>query len=419
MNEVMTNPLWLQAFQKKQMEKFLLRGLPTRKEENWKYTQVPANVISDTSVANCVLAENRVLPTFTQDLDGNKISLVFVNGVFSAELSDANDLPEGVTLSPISQALKTHEQIIKTHFLNEVSEQRYPFATLNNACADEGVFLHVARNISLTTPIHLVFLNAQQALSQVHLRNIFIAEERAEVSIIEEYISSANESYFTNVVTEISAGPQSKVQFHKIQDEANGATHIANIFVHQKQDSRVDLFTLTKGARLSRDDVTVSLVERGAECHLLGLYSLQHDEQHTDHHLHVDHVAEHGTSSMLYKGILDKKSRAVFNGKVYVHPNAQHINALQSNHNLLLSKTAEINTKPELEIYADNVKCAHGATVGQLDAESLFYFRSRGIAREDAMKLLLHAFADEVVSKIQHGEIRHYIQKRVGTYVEL
>lgn len=418
MNTEIADQLWLQAFQKKQSDKFAQRGFPTRKEEGWKYSNI------DFIRKQFDLASNEpskglyLLPKYISSMQSCANQLVFVNGIFSAELSSIHDLPANVLLSPLSQAKATHEQLVKTAILKDYSEQKYPFAALNNAKMKEGVFLYVPKNICLTSPIHIVFYSSSEAPLRVHPRNIYILDEGAEATIIEEYISDTDNN-ITNVLTDINVKTNARLNFHKIQDENLSSAHLANIFIHQEQDSRVELFSLAKGARFSRDDVSVSLVERGAECHLAGLYMPHHDEQYIDNHLHIDHAAEHGTSSMLYKGILNKKSCAVFNGKVYVHPNAQNINALQSNHNLLLSKDAEVNTKPELEIYADNVKCSHGATVGQLDAEALFYFRSRGINKDGAMKLLLNAFADEVLSKIKHSDIRLYIQERVGSYVAI
>jgi Fe-S cluster assembly protein SufD len=398
MNEVISNPLWLQAFQKKQLEKFLLRGYPTKKEEHWKYTTVaPVEWKEIRSGGHAALC-----PPY------DAVKLVFINGVFSEELSNLDDT---IFVAPLSQAIDKYD--LKSTLTHEFDIQRYPFAAMNNAYMTDGVFLKIPKNNSVTKPIHILFMNTMPTA----VRNIFLIEENAEVSIVEEYTSAENS--FTNALTEIHLENNARVRFHKIQEEHLSATHVANIFIQQQQDSCAELFFLSKGAKLEREDVHINLSARGAECHLLGLYALMHDNQHVDHHLAVEHLAEQGTSSMLYKGILDKKSRAVFNGKVYVHPHAQHTHSYQANHNVLLSKDAEINTKPELEIYADDVKCTHGATVGQVDTEALFYLCSRGIDKDTALRILLEAFADEVLSKISHKQIREYIQQRAGHYVEL
>lgn len=281
-----------------------------------------------------------------------------------------------------------------------------------SALLNDGIVLNVPKNKIVQAPIRLTFSSATQ------IKNIIVVEENAEVTIIEEYQSST-ENAVINALTEIHAAPNSKVNIYKIQNEHTSVTHTANTVVNQQQDSSVHLFNLTKGARLSRDNITINLAERGAECYLSGLYFLEHDYQHSDHHLHVNHLAEHCTSSMLYKGILDNKSTAVFNGKVHVNQQAQHTKSYQANHNILLSKEADVNTKPELEIYANDVKCTHGATVGQLDEEPLFYLRSRGLDKDLALRILLNAFADEVISQIKIADIRQLVQQKVGGYVEL
>lgn len=307
----------------------------------------------------------------------NPWKLVFMDGVFSKEHSALENLPAGVSVH-----------------------------------TNDGVSLHVKKNITVASPIHLLFVNVHHPL-----RNTIVVEEGADVTLLEEYVSDKENA--TQTVTEIHSKSNAYVRHYKLQDENSLSTHQAKITVHQEQDSQVSLFNLSQGAKQAREEIFVDLTARGAECHLLGLYGLHGDEQHNNHHLHVNHAAEYTTSSMLYKGILDKKSQAGFTGKVHVHPQAQHTNSYQANHNLLLSKFAEVNTRPELEIYANDVKCTHGATVGQLETEALFYLRSRGIDKETALRLLIEAFADEVMSKIPHVEIRNYLQKRVKNNVEL
>ncbi len=409
MSEVITHPLWLQALQKKQADAFMQRGMPTRKEENWKYTQFPVLPSAD--------ADEEASKTFAKSLINKFNSLaqiVFVDGFYSAELSHVATLPEGVIFSALKQ--KIEEQQIKTYLQQDFDAKKHPFAALNTARFTDGCYLRVRKNTVLTQPIHIVFITTQED-TQVNPRNIYCVEDNAELALVEEYISLTNT--LTNVVNQLVVGNNAKLHHYKIQNENTAALHIANHFVYQQNDSQVELFNVTKGAKISREDVNVNLTAQGAECHLRGWYALHHRDQHSDHHLTVEHVAAHGFSSMLYKGVLDKNARMVFNGKVHVHPAAHHINSYQANHNLLLSNEAEVNTKPELEIYADDVKCTHGATVGQLDAESLFYLRSRGIDKVLAQQVLLEAYADEVISKIHCAAVRGYIKKQVDNHVEL
>jgi len=406
---------WLQAFRIQQLEKFLARGLPTRQEEWWKYTNVASLGKTDFSAP--------VIPTkagtYTDKWTSSTILLVFENGYFSQKMSNTHLLPPEVILSPLSSAIQTHENLIKPYLLQQLDGQRHPFTYLNSALMIEGTFLQIPKNCIIPYPIHLLFLNTGQNKFISCPRNIIVAHAGAQVKIIEEHTANQAEDYFTNVVTELHAYPNARIDYYKLQSEHVTATHIANIRVQQKQDSCVSTFFVDDGSCLAREDLTVDLHESGAACHMNGLYLLKHDEQQIDNHIYVDHAATHCTSSMLYKGILNNKSRAVFNGKVYVHPRAQQTNAQQANHNLLLSSDAEVNTKPELEIYADDVKCAHGATVGQLDVDALFYLRARGIEKEAALKLLAQAFTAEVMQKITDPAIRDYIQQRVSNYADL
>lgn len=390
---------WLQDLQEQQGLAFLQRGIPLRREEQWKYTDV-----SYLQKSPWVLLENTDAVTFpTKNIaaDESFIQLVFVNGHFSEKLSTVNGLPAGVLLCPLDQAIKQHEQLVKPHLQQAFDAKRYPFASLSLALMTNGVFLFVPKNITVSSPIRFLFLNSKENNYISCPRNLIIVGENSEAIILEEHQGLGSESYFTNVVTNIHAEQGARIQYHKIQNESTNSTHIAQIFVDQKQDSSVTMTSLAVGGNLSRDEVFVKLMARGAECSANGFYFVNNNGQHIDNHVQIDHVAEHGTSEMVYKGVLDKKSRAVFNGKIYVHPNAQKTVAHQENHNLLLSSDAEIDTKPELEIYADDVKCAHGDTVGQLDKEALFYLRSRGIDKNAALQLLTHAFADEVINRVK------------------
>lgn len=394
---------WLRALQTQQLHAFLQRGFPTRREEKWKYTNVQTLSAS--------------MFTFPQSADASASMqknhhLVITNGHSST--TSAN-LPQGMILCSISQALNEHEALIKPYLQKPHDAKEHPFASLNTALMTDGFFLYIPKNTVVTDPINILFSNSQAENAITSPCNIIVAEANSEITLVEEY-AGADHAYFTNAVTTIHAEKNAKITYHKLQNESLQATHIANLFITQKQDSVVNCFNLTTGAHLAREDVHVVLQERAAECNLYGFYYLKHDLQHADHHLHVAHAAEKSTSKMIYKGILDKKSRAVFNGKVHVQQHAQQIIAHQENHNLLLSNDAEINTKPELEIYAHDVKCTHGATIGQLDAEALFYLQARGIPKSLAMILLTHAFADEMLNKINHPDIKKRVQKQVGQH---
>lgn len=397
----------LQNLQDQQLQAFLQRGFPTRREEHWKYTDT-----SFLGKQEWQWAHNKTLVSGVPAV--SRIRFVFVNGYFSQELSDIKLLPDNVVLTSFTQKISQNNM----EFITEFDAQKYPFAALNTALTTDGFYLCVPANTVISEPIHCLFVSSEQNHFITSPRNMIILGRNSQATLIEEYYSNDTISYFTNSVTQVFAEENAQLQHYKIQAESENATHVATFLVNQKQDSCINRFCLDVGSRLAREDVVISLAEAGAACHLRGFYKLTEDKQHVDNHLLVDHLAANGNSSMAYKGTIDKKARAVFNGKVYVHPNAQKITALQSNHNLLLSTDAEVDTKPELEIYADDVKCSHGATVGQLNSDALFYLQARGISKEDAALLLIHAFADDIMKQISQPQIKQYIQQRAGHYAE-
>jgi Fe-S cluster assembly protein SufD len=402
MNDV-ADKISIQDFQDAQYLRFQNRGLPTKKEEQWKYTDVSR---LQTFLSNPTKPQPK---NITLEKNNHWARVVFINGHFSPENSDLTLLPEKVHAYPLNAA----PQQFVTH---EVDAEAHPFVVLNMSRTTDGIVINIPGNTHVSTPIQLLFLSTQQNDFMVNLRNIITVGKNSHVTIIEEYVNAGAENYFTNAVTTLNVHENSVANYYKIQNEHVSAAHIASLFINQQQNCTVSAFNLTQGALLSRDNVWVKIDKRGAACHLSGFYHLKNPNQHVDHHLHVDHIAAHSMSSMNYKGILATKSRAVFNGKVYVHQDAQHIQAQQQNHNLLLSAEAEVNTKPELEIYADDVKCTHGATVGQLDTDALFYLQARGISKEAAMDLLTHAFAEDVFNRISCGEIKKYIEMRAGRH---
>lgn len=406
------NKKWLADFRAQQLKEFLQKGFPTRKDELWKYTEVKESSLP--------MNKGMVRELFSEEKlsEMSDILFVFINGHFSEKLSNIKNLPSSVTLCTMTQALNLQEDRIKPYLLREFDHKRFPFAKLNSAMMLDGMFLDIPKNVIISSPIHLVFIQTEQNDFMINSRNIIVADKQSQATILENHFSINARNYFTNPVTEIYAGENAHIHYYKIQEDDLTATHIANIFIEQEQNSFVKTFSFSKGSRLAREDLSVWQKAPNVETYMHGLYVLNHDQQHVDHHIHVDHLADHGVSSMAYKGILDQQSKVVFNGKVYVHPHTKHINAHQENHNLLLSDKAEVNAKPELEIYAEDVKCTHGATIGQLDREALFYLTSRGIEKNEANTLLIHAFLDEVYSKIEDLTMRQYIQNRMNGHDE-
>ncbi len=275
----------------------------------------------------------------------------------------------------------------------------------------KGYRLEIAPGSTIKEPIHIVF--GQEDCDET-LNNTIIAEEDSEITILEEYTSNINLECRTEMICKSNA----KINYYKIQNQDKSASHSAQTFIKQSKDSVVNHFSLSLGGKANQETISVSLSETGSACQLLGFYTLSEDNQSSEHSLKVDHLANHSQSNMFYKGILNNKSKACFTGKVYVHPDTQKVEAVQANHNLLLSSNAEAISKPELEIYADDVKCKHGATVGQLDEEALFYLRSRGIDEASAKQFLLAAYAEDVISHINHAKAFEYISNAVNNHVK-
>ena len=392
---------WLAAQQTQAYAAFQRRGLPLRREEYWKYTDVGFLQSAD-FVATEAITKINALPV----LPGSETSrLVILNGQYAANLSDVSGLPDGVIVTNIETALSSHADLVQAELSNTNDIKRFPFASLNLALLQTGAFIYVPKGTIVKPVIHILVIGGMQKQAAVNLRHLIIAGENADVSVCEEYRSVAAENDFTNVVTQIHAQENARVHCYKIQHEKIGSTHIAHTLIQQQKQSYVKTVNLSVGSRLTREDIQVNLDEDGSECDINGYFALSHDTQHADHHIQIDHRARHTTSDMTYKGVLDKKTHGVFNGMVYVHPDAQKTRSHQANHNLLLSKEAAIDTKPELEIYADDVKCAHGDTVGQLNLESLFFLRARGIDKAEALKMLTEAFAADVLDKVEHESV--------------
>jgi Fe-S cluster assembly protein SufD len=332
-------------------------------------------------------------------LEGHR--LVFVDGLYAPALSHRATLPAGATLSVLGDVLALAPAELEP--LLERAGNATPFFDLNTAFMSDGLYLHLTRDTVLADPIHLVFI-ATAAGRAVHPRNLVVTEGGARATIIEHY-AGGDAAYFTNAVTQVAAADGAAIEHYKVQEEGPLALHIGALHASQDRASRLTSHSIALGASLARTDIATSFDAEGCEARLDGLYVVG-GRQHVDHHTRVDHARAHGTSREHYRGVLDGGSRAVFNGKVVVHAGARKTDAAQANHNLLLSRGAEVDTKPQLEIHADDVKCTHGATVGQLDAAQLFYLRSRGFDEPMARALLTQAFARAVIDGIRLAPVR-------------
>ncbi|MCA9727219.1 MAG: Fe-S cluster assembly protein SufD [Candidatus Eisenbacteria bacterium] len=405
-------PAWLAARRRDAMAAFGAQGIPTRKHEEWKYLDLSG--VSEIPFRH--LAPEQHPRLTAEDLDSalrsatggvtdsvleqlGEMRIVFVDGRYAPGLSQVPSLPDGVVLMNLERALQEHATSVQQHLTKHATFEERPFVALNTAFLQDGIYLHLQRGARVTQPIHVVHVQTAGDVRTAHPRHLIVLEEGASASVVEDYLSNGGERTLTNPVTEIVLGPGARLAWHKLAREGARSTHLAGIVCRQERDSDLSTFSVTRGGKLVRNDLHDEQVGSGASCTLHGLTVLC-GTQVADDHTTVVHRVPYGTSREYYKSILDERAEGVFNGKVFVLEGAQKTNAQQSNRNLLLSEEALMNTKPQLEIFADDVKCSHGATIGQLDPEKVFYLRSRGLDRETARTLLTQAFASDVLADV-------------------
>ena len=401
----------IHKIRKEAIAKFSELNFPTTHEEDWKYTNIAPLLKFNFKPA----AKVHKIPgtKFNKFLfNAMKSSrLVFVNGHFSDELSVLNNLPDGVELCSIDEGLKKNSDVLYNHLAKYADYNEHIFTALSTAFAKEGVFLYVPDGKIIEDPVHILFIadsNGENILTQP--RNLIVAGKNTQATVIEHYVTTGEDVYFTNAVTEVYTDENSNIEHIKLQQESSKAFHISRLEVRQERNSNFKSHSVSTGGELARDDVYSKFNSEGCECSLNGLYLLNGKRLY-DAHTVIDHSKPNCSSHEHYKGILDDNSRGVFNGKVIVRPDAQKTNAFQENNNIILSDEALVNTKPQLEIFADDVKCSHGATIGQLNEEAMFYLKSRGIGEEKGKIILLHAFASDIVRNIKVEEVKNYLEE--------
>ncbi len=387
-------PAWLAKVRRNAFDRFTALGFPTTHDEDWKYTNVSAIAKTRFEPGQMVAAEPDRFPLADM---GCATRLVFVNGVFSRELSSLDHPQRGVRVHSLRELLLAGSEIVESHFARYARFDNQAFVALNTALAEDGAVVEVEKDAVPGEPIHLLFLSVPNGGPIVsHPRNLIVAGRGSQASVIETYVGVGGAACFTNAVTEIRVGDGAVLDHYRIQQESDQAFHVATVQAIQGRQSVFSSHNVALSAALSRNEVNSVLDAEGAECFLNGLFFAA-GTRHVDNHTMLDHAKPHCQSRELYKGILAGRGVGVFNGKIVVRKDAQKTNAIQSSRNLLLSGEAVVNTKPQLEIFADDVRCTHGATVGQIDQEALFYMQSRGIPAGEARQLLIHAFAGEVL----------------------
>jgi Fe-S cluster assembly protein SufD len=389
--------------------RFAELGLPTKQDEEWKYTS-----LAPLAGMRFEPAADAGLPSLDRwALDGSGIRLVFVDGRHRPELSSQAAGPAGAFIGSLAAALAQRPELVGRELARHADHQRDALTALNTAFIEDGAFIHLPAFAVLKAPIHLLFLSTaagKATLSQP--RNLILLGAGSQATVVETYAALREEVYLTNAVTEAVLGDGARLDHYKLQEESARAFHLALLQVDHGRDSRFTSHSVALGSALARNEVRALFAREGSECTLNGLY-MAAGKQHLDNRTVIDHRSPRCTSRELYKGVLDGQSRGVFSGRVLVREDAQKTDASQANKNLLLSDDALVDTKPQLEIFADDVKCAHGAAVGQLDEDALFYLRSRGIGREAARSLLTYAFASEMVNLIPFAPLRARVRQLV------
>jgi Fe-S cluster assembly protein SufD len=404
-------PVAVRTLRLSAITRFETLGFPTTRNEDWHFTSVTP--IADARFAplakpSGTVTAAQLAPFNFAECDWR--TLVFVNGRFNAALSSGGALPDGVRVLPLAQAFDELPMLVEQHLGRIASFDAHTFTALNTAFINDGAVVHVAKDVEVARPIHLLFVSdASATQGTAHPRNLIVLDARAKVTVIESYAGLADGAYFTNAVTEASIADGATLTHLKLQRESAQAFHVGTLDVRQARASHLFSFSFATGAALSRTNIYTALHGEGCGATLNGLY-LGDRDQHIDHQTRIEHFEPNCYSRELYKGILDGAAHGVFNGKVYVHPEAQKTDGKQTNNTLLLSEKAQIDTKPQLEIFADDVKCTHGATVGRLDETSLFYMKSRGINARTARELLTYAFAADVLETIELVEVREGLE---------
>jgi Fe-S cluster assembly protein SufD len=411
-------PQWARSLRLSAITRFEELGFPTTKNEDWHFTSVSPiaerefEPLTGRRVPGGIRREQLAAFSFGAT---DWHTLVFVNGRFDESLSGVASLPDGVTVLPLARAYDELPLLVEQHMGRIASMDAHTFTALNTAFINDGAVVHVAQDVELARPIHLLFVSDAGAANGVaQPRNLIVLDRFSKATVIETYavVEGARGAYFTNAVTEAVIGDGATLTHLKLQRESEEAFHVGTFDARQGRDSHLVSFSFATGAALSRTNVYTELRGEGCGATLNGLY-LGDGEQHIDHQTRIEHIEPNCYSRELYKGILDGSSHGVFNGKVFVHPAAQKTDGKQTNNTLLLSEKAQIDTKPQLEIFADDVKCTHGATVGRLDDNSLFYMKSRGIDARTARELLTYAFAADVLETIELAEVKVGLEEAV------
>jgi len=410
-------PAWVRGRREFAFERFSGLGFPTTHNEEYKYTNLAPVARADFRLAPPakVTVSPERLETLALGLSGPR--LIFVDGYYREDLSKLGSLPRGVRVENLAAALASNGAAIESHLTRQANPENHALLALNTAFFQDGAWIQIPDGMVLAEPIHLLFLSTAAEPNRVsHPRLLILAGRDSEASVVESYYGLGGNVYWTNTAVEVIAGDNARLELYKIQHEELQAFHTGVTRLLAGRNTTITTHSLSFGGALVRNDITVVLDDEGSHCDLNGLYAVN-GAQHVDHHTLIDHAKPHCTSHQLYKGVLDGRSTGVFNGKIIVRADAQKTDAVQNNKNLLLSREANVNTKPQLQIDANDVRCTHGATIGQIDKEAMFYLRSRGISRKEARNLLTYAFAADILERIKLEPIRDHFEQELMSWL--
>jgi Fe-S cluster assembly protein SufD len=401
-------PRWLEDLRDRGASRFAALGLPTVRDEDWRFTNVAPIGVVDFTTAEPVSGVAAQLAGFAYA--DAPVRLVIVNGRFDTTLSRTKGLPAGVRVGSLASALTEHADVVQRYFGQLADFSNRSFAALNTAFVQDGAYVFLPENAIVETPIQIIFVTgAEVSKVMAHPRTLIVASPGSQARIVESYVGTEGQIYFANAVSEVFAGENATVDHYKVQQESLEAFHVASLHAHTDRNATFSSHSFSLGGKLVRNDALAILDGEGGECTLNGLY-LADRERLIDNHTTIDHAKPHCPSHEVYKGILGGKARAIFNGKIIVRPDAQKTDAKQTNRALLLTDGATINTKPQLEIFADDVKCTHGAAIGQLDDDAIFYLRARGLTFSEARDMLIHAFAGQILDQVKIEPLRQALE---------
>jgi Fe-S cluster assembly protein SufD len=404
----------LSQMRREAFDTFQRLGLPANKAEEYKDTPIARLLQNNFNFRSATEGKTSVNPKdFYIPLNDANV-IVFINGVFSKEHSSIISPASEISLKPLADAVAEKNEVALKHLAKYADFKSDGLAAWNTAAWTDGLFLHVKRNQVVAKPIIIYYIQDSSHGEVVAVtRNLFVADSNSKVSIIEKSDSVGDGNCFSNIVSEGVVGENAEVNYYAIQNDAGSKYQFNLSQFYQSNNSRVNTYTFTLNGKLMRNNLHLALDGEGIESHMFGLYLLENNTL-ADNHTVVDHKKPNSFSNELYKGIMDGNSKGIFNGKIYVRPNAQKTNAFQANRNILLTDKATVNTKPQLEIWADDVKCSHGCTTGQLDEEAMFYLQTRGINKESARAMMLYAFAGEILDNVPHAELKGYLDQLVS-----